>query len=128
MGENNYSTGEEYVLERKDMALLIEVEDELHNMDKALEQLAGHGHASGDFIKLDNVFDVIHQSLAGRFHAGGNSVFPFCNGICSIVSGLPAPAENCGPQAGDNFRSGRAVRGLPVLSAGEYRPHLYNGF
>lgn len=31
------------------MALLIEVEDELHNMDKALEQLAGHGHASGDF-------------------------------------------------------------------------------
>ena len=34
---------------KKDMALLIEVEDELHNMDKALEQLAGHGHASGDF-------------------------------------------------------------------------------
>ena len=30
-----------------DMALLIEVEDELHNMDKALHLLAGHGHASG---------------------------------------------------------------------------------
>ena len=49
-------------MERKDMALLIEVEDELHNMDKALEQLAGHGHASGDFIKLDNIFDVIHRN------------------------------------------------------------------
>ena len=49
-------------MERKDMALLIEVEDELHNMDKALEQLAGHGHASGNFIKLDNVFDVIHRN------------------------------------------------------------------
>lgn len=55
-------TGEDCVLEKKDMALLIEVEDELHNMDKALEQLAGHGHASGDFIKLDNVFDVIHRN------------------------------------------------------------------
>ena len=36
--------------------------DTLHDMDKALEQLAGHGHASGDFIKLDNVFDVIHRN------------------------------------------------------------------
>ena len=49
-------------MERKDMALLIEVEDELHNMDQALEQLAGHGHASGEFIKLDNVFDVIYRN------------------------------------------------------------------
>ena len=49
-------------MERKDMALLIEVEDELHNMDKALEQLDGHGHASGDFIKLDNIFDVNHRN------------------------------------------------------------------
>jgi len=55
-------TGEDCVLEKKDMALLIEVEDELHNMDKALEQLAGHGHASGEFIKLDNVFDVIYRN------------------------------------------------------------------
>lgn len=55
-------TGEDCVLEKKDMALLIEVEDELHNMDKALEQLAGHGHVSGEFIKLDNVFDVIYRN------------------------------------------------------------------
>lgn len=49
-------------MEKKDMALLIEVEDELDNMDKALEQLAGHGHASGEFTKLDNVFDVIYRN------------------------------------------------------------------
>ena len=49
-------------MEKKDMALLIEVEDELHNMDMALEQLAGHGHASGEFVKLDNVFDVIYRN------------------------------------------------------------------
>lgn len=49
-------------MEKRDMALLIEVEDELHNMDKALERLAGHGHASGEFIKLDNVFDVIQNN------------------------------------------------------------------
>ena len=55
-------TGEDCVLEKKDMALLIEVEDELDNMDKALEQLAGHGHASGEFIKLDNVFEVIYRN------------------------------------------------------------------
>lgn len=49
-------------MEKRDMALLIEVEDELHNMDQILEQLAGHGHASGEFIKLDNVFDVIQNN------------------------------------------------------------------
>lgn len=49
-------------MDKKDMASLIEVEDTLHDMDKALEQLAGHGHASGDFIRLDNVFDVIHRN------------------------------------------------------------------
>lgn len=49
-------------MEKRDMVLLIEVEDELDNMDKALEQLAGHGHASGDFTKLDNVFDVIYRN------------------------------------------------------------------
>lgn len=46
-------------MEKKDMVSLIEAEDDLHDMDKALEQLAGHGHASGEFIKLDNIFDVI---------------------------------------------------------------------
>ena len=55
-------TGEDCVLEKEDMALLIEVEDTLDDMDKALEQLAGHGHASGEFIKLDNVFDVIYHN------------------------------------------------------------------
>ena len=53
---------EDCVLEKQDMALLIEVEDELHNMDKALHLLAGHGHASGEFTKLDNVFDVIYRN------------------------------------------------------------------
>ena len=54
-------------MEKGDMALLIEVEDELHNMDMALEQLVGHGHASGDFIKLDNVFDVIQNNSHESF-------------------------------------------------------------
>lgn len=54
-------------MDKKDMALLIEVEDELHNMDMALEQLAGHGHASGEFIKLDNVFDVIQNNSHACF-------------------------------------------------------------
>lgn len=49
-------------MEKRDMVSLIEVEDELDNMDKALEQLAGYGHASGEFIKLDNVFDVIYRN------------------------------------------------------------------
>ena len=49
-------------MDKKDMALLIEVEDELDNMDKALEQFAGHGHASGEFTRLDNVFDVIQHN------------------------------------------------------------------
>ena len=55
-------TGEDCVLEKEDMALLIEVEDTLDDMDKALERLAGHGHANGEFIKLDNVFEVIYHN------------------------------------------------------------------
>ena len=39
-------------MDQRDMELLIEVEDELDKMDQALEQLAGHGHASGEFIKF----------------------------------------------------------------------------
>lgn len=51
------------MVSKEDMKLLIEVEDELSRMDKVLEQLAGLGHASGVFIKLDNVYDVIlHNS------------------------------------------------------------------
>ena len=50
------------MLEKEDMALLIEVEDTLDDMDKALERLAGHGHANGEFIKLDNVFEVIYHN------------------------------------------------------------------
>lgn len=49
-------------MDKKDMVLLIEVEDEIDNMDQALEQLAGHGHASGEFTRLDNVFDVIQNN------------------------------------------------------------------
>ena len=44
------------------MALLIEVEDELADMDETLERFAWHGHALGEFIKLDNVFDVIYRN------------------------------------------------------------------
>ncbi len=52
-------------MEKRDMALLIEAEDELHNMDMALEQLAGH--ASGEFIRLDYVFDVIQHNAHPYF-------------------------------------------------------------
>ena len=55
-------TWEDCVLEKKDMALLIEVEDTLADMDEALGRLAGHGHASGEFIKLYNVFYVIYRN------------------------------------------------------------------
>lgn len=47
---------------KEDMALLIEAEDALADMDKVLEQLAGQGHANGEFIKLDNVFEVIYRN------------------------------------------------------------------
>lgn len=46
-------------MKRRDMALLIEAEDTLDDMDKVLEQLTGYGHTEGDFIKLDNIFEVI---------------------------------------------------------------------
>ena len=50
------------MLSAEDMTRLIETEDEINQMDKIFEQLVGHGHASGDFIKLDNVYDVIQHN------------------------------------------------------------------
>ncbi len=77
--KNNYLTEGGKCFGKKDMALLIEVEDELHNMDQALEQLTGHGHANGDFIKLDNVFDVIfhnsHEYYTGQSEEIGQLFF-----------------------------------------------------
>ena len=55
-------------MQKRDMILLIEVEDEIYRMDKALEQLAGHGHASGEFSKLDNVYSVIQNNSHPSFH------------------------------------------------------------
>ena len=46
-------------MKRRDRALLIEAEDTLDDMDKVLEQFTGYGHTEGDFIKLDNIFEVI---------------------------------------------------------------------
>ena len=50
------------------MALLIEVEDTLNDMDNVLEQLTGYGHANGEFVKLDNVFNVI-QNNSHKYYA-----------------------------------------------------------
>lgn len=65
--------------EKSDLILLIETEDELYEMDKALKQLTGQGHGNGNFGKLDNVYKVIqnnsHPSYSGseeadeKFHA-----------------------------------------------------------
>lgn len=52
---------------REDMVLLIEVEDDLQDMDQALEQLSGLGHANGMFHKLDNVYKVIKNNSHNIF-------------------------------------------------------------
>ena len=44
---------------REDMALLIEAEDDLQDLDLVLEKLSGLGHANGAFVKLDNIYKVI---------------------------------------------------------------------
>ena len=44
------------------MALLIEAEDTLDDMDRLLERFTGYGHSEGEFIKLDNNFEVIHNN------------------------------------------------------------------
>lgn len=48
---------------------MIQVEDTLDDMDKVLEQLVGHGHVSGDFIKLDNIFEVIYRN-SHKYYSG----------------------------------------------------------
>ena len=49
-------------MKKKDMALLIEAEDTLDDMDRLLERFTVYGHSEGDFIKLDNIFEVIYNN------------------------------------------------------------------
>ena len=55
-------------MEKSDLIRLIEHEDELYKMDKVLEQLTGHGHADGEFLKLDNAYSVIQNNSHPSFH------------------------------------------------------------
>lgn len=50
-------------MEKRDLVLLLEAGDALCEMDKVLKQLTGLGYASGDFMKLDNVFQVILNNI-----------------------------------------------------------------
>ena len=59
-------------MNKRDMVLLIETEDALADMDQALEQLTGYGHADGDFVKLDNVFNVI-QNNSHKYYADNSA-------------------------------------------------------
>lgn len=47
---------------KEDMILLIEVSDDLCEMDKTLQKLTGLGYASGNFTKLDNIYEVIRHN------------------------------------------------------------------
>ena len=46
-------------MDKKDMALLIEAEDAINDMDRLLVQLTSMGHSDGLFNKIDNVYEVI---------------------------------------------------------------------
>ena len=59
-------------MNKRDMALLIETEDALADMDQVLEQLTGYGHADGDFVNLDNVFNVI-QNNSHKYYADNSA-------------------------------------------------------
>lgn len=50
------------MMDRKDFMMLIEAQDALENMDKILHELTGCGHGSGEFIALDNVYEVIRNN------------------------------------------------------------------
>lgn len=67
--KNKGGTNGGVFLKKKDMALLIEAEDTLDDMDRLLEQFTGYGHSEGDFIKLDNVFEVILNN-SHKYYSG----------------------------------------------------------
>ena len=68
-------------MKKKDMALLIGAEDALADMDKVLEQLTGHGHASGNFIKLGNIFEVILKNSHKYYSRNPDEKMPLFLGI-----------------------------------------------
>lgn len=54
---------------KDDMILLIELEDALADMDKALEELTGYGHSDGNFVELDNAFTVLYHNSHAMYHS-----------------------------------------------------------
>lgn len=77
--------------EKEDMALLIEVEDTLEDMDNALEQLTGYGHANGEFVKLDNVFNVIYNNSHKYYAEKSEDIMQLFMGI--LMSREKTPEE-----------------------------------
>lgn len=69
-----------------------------------------HDHNMGNNI-------YFHKNSAGGFQARGNSVFPFCHGLCDFACNISEAAENKKPQRGNDLYSCRSMRNMFVLSA-----------
>ena len=57
-------------MDKKDMALLIEAEDAINDMDRLLVQLTSMGHSDRLFNKIDNVYEVIMNNYLIQHSAG----------------------------------------------------------
>ena len=79
------------------------------------------------FSVIVTALGAVTSSLVSNSIGAGerNAVFPLCHRIRGFDPGLSAQDERRGPQAGEGFCAGRAVRDLPVLSSGKYRAYLY---
>ena len=78
-------------MKKEDMASLIEVEDTLADMDNVLIQLAGYGHANGEFVKLDNVFNVIQNNSHEYYTDKSEDIMQLFMGI--LMSREKTPEE-----------------------------------
>lgn len=52
---------------REDMILLMEAYDDLMGMDHVLQSLTGLGHSSGQFIHLDNIYEVLRNNCHSSY-------------------------------------------------------------
>ncbi|MDE6626603.1 MAG: hypothetical protein K2K56_09570 [Lachnospiraceae bacterium] len=57
---------------QQDMILLVKAQEDILKMDILLKRLTGLGHSNGEFINLDNIFEVIRNNVHCSYHSKYN--------------------------------------------------------
>ena len=79
---------------QKDMILLVEAQEDIFKIDILLKKLTGLGHSSGEFINLDNIFEIICNNVHRSYYSKYNKTeYELTDKIYNILTAENMTAE-----------------------------------